>query len=142
MKAVLQRVTKAKVSVAGETVGEISRPGIVALIGVSTEDSEADAIWTARKIAELRIMREEKSVEDLNSPILVISQFTLYGDAKKGRRPSWSKAAPGPIAEPLVDWVASELRVRGLEVATGQFGADMAVELTNDGPFTILLDSP
>ncbi|MDR2703669.1 MAG: D-tyrosyl-tRNA(Tyr) deacylase [Cellulomonadaceae bacterium] len=141
MRAVLQRATKAKVTVAGEVVGEITRPGIVALVGVTNNDTIADAHWLARKIAELRIMREENSVSDINAPVLVISQFTLYGDARKGRRPSWSKAAPGPVAEPLVDAVCAELRARNIEVVTGQFGADMAVELTNDGPFTVILDS-
>jgi len=141
MKAVLQRVTKASVSVAGVVVGEISRPGLVALIGVSNDDGPADADWIARKIAELRIMRDEQSVLDLNAPVLVISQFTLYGEARKGRRPSWIKAAPGEVAEPLVTQVADALKARGLEVATGQFGADMAVSLTNDGPFTVLIES-
>jgi len=142
LRAVLQRVTSAKVTVAGSIVGQITRPGIVALIGVATTDDADAALWIARKIAELRILREEQSVSDIAAPVLVISQFTLYGDARKGRRPSWSKAAPGPVAEPLVDLVAEQLRARGIEVATGQFGADMAVELTNDGPFTVLIESP
>jgi len=142
MRAVLQRVTRASVSVSGVVVGEITRPGIVALIGVSTDDDVAAAQWLTRKIAELRILRDEQSLSDVNGPVLVISQFTLYGEARKGRRPSWVKAAPGPVAEPLVALVADGLRARGLEVATGEFGADMAVDLVNDGPFTVLIESP
>lgn len=142
MKAVLQRVTQARVSVAGTVVGQLTRPGLVALIGVTNDDDAAAADWLARKIAEVRILRDELSVTDANAPVLVISQFTLYGEARKGRRPSWVKAAPGSVAEPLVDQVADGLRARGIEVATGQFGADMAVELVNDGPFTLILESP
>jgi len=95
----------------------------------------------ARKIAELRILRDERSVTDAGAPVLVVSQFTLYGDARRGRRPTWNAAAPGPVAEPLVDAVVADLRSRGLEVATGRFGADMDVELVNDGPVTILVET-
>ena len=141
MRAVLQRAEKAAVTVNGDIVGEISRPGVVALIGVTHDDTEAEACWLARKIAELRIMRDEQSVIEVDGPVLVISQFTLYGEARKGRRPSWVKAAPGAIAEPLVAKIVTELQARGVEVATGIFGADMSVTLTNDGPFTVLLES-
>ncbi len=140
MRAVIQRVTQASVVVDGETVGAIDRPGLVALVGVTHEDGPAQAETLARKIAELRILRDERSAVDEGAPVLVISQFTLYGDARKGRRPSWVKAAPGPVAEPLVDAVVEGLRSRGLEVATGVFGADMAVSLVNDGPVTLVLD--
>jgi D-tyrosyl-tRNA(Tyr) deacylase len=97
--------------------------------------------YLARKIAELRVLRGERSAAEAGAPVLVVSQFTLYGDARKGRRPTWNAAAPGPVAEPLVDAVVADLRARGLAVATGVFGADMAVELVNDGPVTLLLES-
>lgn len=137
----MQRVTRASVTVDGEVVGAIDRPGVVALVGVTHDDGPAQADTVARKIAELRILRDERSVADEKAPVLVVSQFTLYGDARKGRRPSWSAAAPGDVAEPLVDAVVERLRERGLEVATGRFGADMAVELVNDGPFTVLVEA-
>lgn len=141
MRAVVQRVTRASVTVDGEVVGSIGRPGLVALVGVTHDDGVEQAGVIARKIAELRILRDERSALDEGAPVLVISQFTLYGDARKGRRPTWNAAAPGPVAEPLVDAVVADLRGRGLEVATGRFGADMAVELVNDGPVTILLEA-
>lgn len=137
----MQRVTRASVIVDGEVVGAIDRPGVVALVGVTHDDGPAQVDTVARKIAELRILRDERSVADEKAPVLVVSQFTLYGDARKGRRPSWSAAAPGDVAEPLVDAVVERLRERGLEVATGRFGADMAVELVNDGPFTVLVEA-
>lgn len=141
MRAVLQRVTSARVRVDGEVVGEIGA-GLVALVGVAPTDGEDDAATIARKIAELRILRDERSVVDTDGAgVLVVSQFTLYGDARKGRRPSWSGAAPGPVAEPLVDRVATLLRERGVVVATGVFGAMMEVELVNDGPMTLLLET-
>jgi D-tyrosyl-tRNA(Tyr) deacylase len=138
---VVQRVTRASVTVDGEVVGAIDRPGVLALVGVTHDDGPAQADTVARKIAELRILRDERSVADEKAPVLVVSQFTLYGDARKGRRPSWSAAAHGEVAEPLVDAVVERLRERGLEVATGRFGADMAVELVNDGPFTVLVEA-
>ncbi|MGE9350651.1 D-aminoacyl-tRNA deacylase [Isoptericola variabilis] len=141
MRAVLQRVTRASVTVDGEVVGAIDRPGLLALVGVTHDDGPPEVATVARKIAELRILRDERSVTDAGAPVLVVSQFTLYGDARKGRRPTWNAAAPGPVAEPLVDAVVADLRSRGLEVATGRFGADMAVELVNDGPVTILVET-
>ena len=141
MRAVLQRVTRAAVRVDGEVVGEIDRPGLVALVGVTPGDGPAQVELVARKIAELRILRDERSVADVGAPVLVVSQFTLYADVRKGRRPTWNAAAPGPVAEPLVDAVVAALRARGIEVATGRFGADMAVALVNDGPVTILVES-
>jgi D-aminoacyl-tRNA deacylase len=141
MRAVLQRVTRASVTVDGEVVGAIDKPGVMALVGVTHDDGPAQAETIARKIAELRILHDEKSVSDVGAPVLVVSQFTLYGDARKGRRPTWVQAAPGAVAEPLVDAVVAALRERGLTVETGRFGADMQVELVNDGPVTILLEA-
>lgn len=141
MRAVLQRVTRASVVVDGEVVGAIDKPGILALVGVTHDDGAAQVETIARKIAELRILHDERSVAELGAPVLVVSQFTLYGDARKGRRPTWNQAAPGPVAEPLVDAVVAALRERGLTVETGRFGADMQVELVNDGPVTILLEA-
>ncbi|GAB2471483.1 D-aminoacyl-tRNA deacylase [Xylanimonas ulmi] len=140
MRAVLQRVTRASVSVDGQVVGAIERPGLVALVGVTHDDGPAQADTLARKIAELRILRDERSVLDAAAPVLVVSQFTLYGETRKGRRPTWAAAAPRAVAEPLVDAVVDGLRGRGVQVATGSFGDDMAVELVNDGPVTILVD--
>lgn len=140
MKAVVQRVSRASVEVAGEVVGEVPRPGLLVLVGVARDDTVEHARTLARKIAQLRILQDEHSALDLGAPVLVISQFTLYGDTRKGRRPSWSAAAPGPIAEPLVAEVAATLRSLGLVVATGVFGAQMQVTSTNDGPFTVLVE--
>ncbi len=140
MRAVLQRVLSASVSVDGEVVGAIDRPGLLALVGVTHGDGAAHVETMARKIADLRILRDERSVADEGAPVLVVSQFTLYADTRKGRRPSWGQAAPGPVAEPLVDAVVEALRARGLEVATGRFGAMMEVSLVNDGPVTLVVD--
>ena len=140
MRAVLQRVTSASVSVAGEVVGAIDRPGLVALVGVTHGDGPDQVEAMARKISELRILRDERSVLDDQAPVRVVSQFTLYADTRKGRRPSWNNAAPGPVAEPLVDAVVAALRARGAEVATGRFGAMMEVTLVNDGPVTLVVD--
>ena len=140
MRAVLQRVSRASVTVDGEVVGELTRPGILALVGVTHDDGPEQVATMARKIADLRILRDERSVLDEGAPVLVVSQFTLYADTRKGRRPSWNAAAPGPVAEPVVEQVVAALRARGVEVQTGRFGAHMDVELTNDGPVTILLD--
>lgn len=141
MRAVLQRVNRAAVVVDGETVGAIHRPGVFALVGVTHEDGPADAATVARKIAELRILEGEESVESTGAPVLVVSQFTLYGSTKKGRRPSWSHAAPGDVAEPLVDAVVAELRAREIEVATGRFGAHMVIDAQMDGPVTVLVET-
>lgn len=141
MRAVVQRVTRASVTVDGVVVGEITRPGLLALVGVTHDDGAAQVEQIARKIAELRILHDERSAVDEGAPVLVVSQFTLYGDSRKGRRPTWNAAAPGEVAEPLVAAVVDALRARGLEVETGRFGAMMQVELVNDGPFTILLEA-
>ncbi|MGA8047028.1 MAG: D-aminoacyl-tRNA deacylase [Dermatophilaceae bacterium] len=141
MRAVVQRVTGARVRVAGETVGEITGPGLVVLVGATHDDGPAQVDLIVRKVADLRIMRDERSVTEVGGQVLVVSQFTLYADSRKGRRPTWNAAAPGPVAEPLVDQVADGLRQRGLTVASGRFGAEMEVELTGDGPVTILLEA-
>ena len=140
MRAVVQVVTEAKVTVDGEVVGSILGPGLCVLVGVTHEDTAEQAALLARKLWSVRVLEGEKSCSDLDAPLLVISQFTLYGDARKGRRPTWNAAAPGPVAEPLVDEVVAQLRALGATVETGRFGADMKVSLVNDGPFTLLLD--
>lgn len=142
MRAVVQRAREARVEVDGEVVGRLERPGLLALIGVTHSDTVADAHWIARKLWELRILPHEQSASDVSAPVLIVSQFTLYADARKGRRPSWNNAAPASVAEPLVEEVIAELQRRGAEVATGRFGADMQVYLVNDGPVTLVLDSP
>jgi len=142
VRAVVQRVSSASVEVEGQVVGAIGA-GLLALVGVTHTDTARDADALARKIHGLRILREERSVADSpEAAILVVSQFTLYGDARKGRRPTWAAAAPGPVAEPLVDRVVAALRELGATVQTGVFGADMRVGLINDGPVTVLLEVP
>jgi D-aminoacyl-tRNA deacylase len=143
VRAVVSRVSTAAVIVDGETVGEIGR-GVLALVGVGRADDGAAAAAMARKIHELRIFPSEDgavSASDLGLPVLVVSQFTLYADTRKGRRPSWQDAAPGDVAGPLVDAVAAELRARGCTVATGVFGARMQVSSVNEGPMTLLLET-
>ena len=145
MRAVVQRVSSASVAVGGKVVGEIGR-GFLALIGIARDDSESDAEVMATKIAGLRIFDDAAgdmnlALRDVGGAILAVSQFTLYGDARKGRRPSFIEAAPGDAARPLFDDVVARLRREGLPVETGEFGADMQVSLVNDGPVTILLDS-
>lgn len=142
MRVLVQRVSSASVSVDGVMVGEI-RPatqGLVALVGVTHTDDAATAARMAEKLWRLRILDGERSAADIAAPILVISQFTLYANTDKGRRPSWNAAAPGPVAEPLVTQFADTLTALGATVATGVFGADMAVSLVNDGPVTVLLE--
>ncbi|MBA2696826.1 MAG: D-tyrosyl-tRNA(Tyr) deacylase [Actinobacteria bacterium] len=141
MRTVLQRVSRACVTVEGEVVGAIDRPGLLALVAATHDDTATDVATTARKIAELRILPGETSVADSGAAVLVVSQFTLYGETTKGRRPSWGRAAPGPVAEPLVEAVVADLRDRGIEVATGAFGAQMQVELVNEGPVTLIVDT-
>jgi len=140
VRAVVQRVARAAVRVDDAVVGEIDTAGLCVLVGVTHTDDAAVADSLAEKLWHLRILQDEQSCADRNAPLLVISQFTLYGDTRKGRRPSWLAAAPGPLAEPLVDAVVAGLRARGATVATGVFGAMMSVELVNDGPFTVLLE--
>lgn len=140
MRAVLQRVVSASVSVDDEVVGSLDGPGLVVLVGVTHDDGPGQVETMARKISDLRIMRDERSVLDLGAPVLVISQFTLYADVRKGRRPSWNGAAPADVAEPVVDRLVQNLRERGVRVETGRFGAMMAVSLVGDGPVTIVVD--
>lgn len=141
MRAVVQRVSHARVEVDDEIVGAIDRPGLVVLVGVAADDDEAAARRLAEKVWQLRILDGERSAADVDAPLLVISQFTLYADTSRGRRPSWSAAARGEVAEPLVDTVAAELRRLGAQVATGRFGAHMQVHLVNDGPVTLILET-
>lgn len=156
MRALVQRVDGAAVTVAGEVVGRIDGPGLLVLVGVTHDDTADHARRLAAKVHGLRLFDaghasragtapppgagRELSAEELGLPLLVVSQFTLYGDARKGRRPIWEAAAPGPVAEPLVDAVVAALRQRGAAVATGAFGADMRVSLVNDGPITLMIE--
>jgi D-tyrosyl-tRNA(Tyr) deacylase len=141
MRLVVQRVTSARVEVDEKVVGAIDRPGLVILVGVTHDDQPATAERLAEKVWTLRILHGERSCQEQNAPILLVSQFTLYADTRKGRRPSWSAAAPRAVSEPLIEAFASSLRIRGAEVATGVFGANMQVYLANDGPVTLILDS-
>lgn len=141
MRIVLQRASSGRVVVDGEVTGQLTRPGLVALVGITHDDTEQVAQRMAEKTWSLRIFEGELSASDLAAPILVVSQFTLYADTRKGRRPSWNAAAPGPVSEPLVDAYAAALAELGAEVSAGVFGAHMQVELVNDGPVTIILDS-
>ena len=139
MRAVVARVLSAEVSVDGEVVGAIGA-GLLVLLGVTHSDDRATAAACARKLHELRILPGEASCAETGAALLVVPQFTLYGDTRKGRRPSWGAAAPGPVAEPLVAAVVAELRARGAAVETGRFGAQMRVASVNDGPFTVLVE--
>jgi D-tyrosyl-tRNA(Tyr) deacylase len=140
VRAVAARVSRAAVRVDGDVVGAIDGPGLLVLLGVHREDTVEQAVTMARKLHELRILRDELSCAQTGAPLLVVSQFTLYGDTAKGRRPSWQAAARPEVAEPLVEAVVAALRERGAPVATGVFGALMAVESVNDGPFTVLVE--
>ena len=142
MRAVVQRVARASVTVDGEVVGRLDSEGLLALVGVTHDDGPEQVDRLARKLAELRLLRDERSVVDAGAGVLVVSQFTLYGDARKGRRPTWAAAAPGPVSEPLYEAVCDELTRLGATVARGVFGAQMEVALVNDGPITLILDSP
>jgi D-aminoacyl-tRNA deacylase len=139
MRAVVQTVSRASVTVDGELIGQI-HDGLLVLVGVTHDDSLREADTLARKVHELRILDDERSAAETGAPLLVVSQFTLYGDVRKGRRPSWTAAAPAAHAEPLVEAVVEALRQRGATVATGRFGARMLVESVNVGPRTILLE--
>jgi D-tyrosyl-tRNA(Tyr) deacylase len=152
MRAVVQRADGARVVVDGNVVATFVGPGLVVLVGVTHSDTADHARRLAAKVYDLRIFepsharepiddgRRELSASELDLPVIVVSQFTLYGDTRKGRRPTWTAAAPGPVAEPLVEEMVRELRGRGASVGTGVFGADMRVELTNDGPITLVID--
>jgi D-aminoacyl-tRNA deacylase len=142
MRAVVQRVLSASVRVDGELVGALDNPGLLVYLGITHDDGTDDVAWMARKIRDLRILRDEQSASDVGAPVLVVSQFTLYGDARKGRRPTWTAAAPGPVSEPLYDAVCAELERLGTHVERGVFGAMMEVSSVNDGPFTVWLERP
>jgi D-tyrosyl-tRNA(Tyr) deacylase len=139
MRAVVQRVTRASVTADGKPAGEIG-VGLVVLLGVTHDDTAEKARRMAAKIHTLRVLRDEQSVADTGAGMLVVSQFTLYGDARKGRRPTWNAAAPGDVAEPLYDVFCATLRDLGVTVAEGIFGAHMEISLTNDGPMTVIVD--
>ncbi len=141
MRAVVARVSRASVRVDGVVVAELDRPGLLVLLGVHRDDTAEQAAVMARKLHELRILRDERSSAEVGAELLVVSQFTLYGDTRKGRRPSWSAAAPPALAEPLVTAVIEELRGRGATVSSGVFGAMMQVESVNDGPFTVIVET-
>ena len=141
MRAVIQRARSASVTVDGEVVGSFDGPGVVVLLGVTHDDGPDQVAWMARKIWGLRILRDEQSASDVGAPVLVVSQFTLYGDSRKGRRPTWNAAAPGTVSEPVYEQVCAELERLGAKVERGRFGADMAVSLVNDGPVTLVLDT-
>jgi D-tyrosyl-tRNA(Tyr) deacylase len=124
----------------GRVVGELAEPGLLVYLGVTATDGTAEVAWMARKIWGLRILRDERSASDVGAGVLAVSQFTLYGDARKGRRPTWQAAAPGEVSEPVYDAFCRELESLGCPVARGIFGADMAVESVNDGPVTMILE--
>ncbi|MEI2714242.1 MAG: D-aminoacyl-tRNA deacylase [Nocardioides sp.] len=140
MRVVAQRVTRACVRVDGEVVGSVAGAAVLAYVGFTHTDGLPQIEWMARKLWGLRILRNELSASDVAAPILVVSQFTLYGDARKGRRPTWDAAAPGAVSEPLYENFLTALRALGAEVETGIFGADMTVDAVNDGPITLLLE--
>ncbi|CCH29099.1 D-aminoacyl-tRNA deacylase [Actinosynnema sp. NPDC047251] len=140
MRAVVARVTEAEVTVDGQRVGVIEEPGLLVLLGIHVDDTAEKAPLMARKLHELRVLRDEESCATTGAPLLVVSQFTLYGETRKGRRPSWTAAARPEHAEPLVDAVVRELRQKGARVETGRFGAMMSVRSANDGPFTVLVE--
>jgi D-tyrosyl-tRNA(Tyr) deacylase len=142
VRAVVQRVHEASVTVDGKVVGAIDGPGLLVLVGVTHSDGPWEIAWLARKVWEVRILADEKSASDVGAPILVVSQFTLYGEARKGRRPTWAAAAPGPVSEPAYDAFCAELELLGAHVERGVFGAHMDVALVNDGPVTLVIDTP
>lgn len=141
MRLVVQRASRAEVRVDDAVVGRLPAPGLVVLVGITHDDTDATARAMAAKVWTLRILADEQSAEQVGAPLLVVSQFTLYADTRKGRRPSWSAAAPRPVSEPLVAAFVAALRDLGAHVETGVFGAKMAVELVNDGPVTLVLES-
>jgi D-tyrosyl-tRNA(Tyr) deacylase len=140
MKAVVQAVSSASVTVDGTVVGRLPAPGLLVYLGVTHTDGPDEVAWMARKIWDLRMLPDERSASDVGAPVLVVSQFTLYGDARKGRRPTWQAAAPGPVSEPLYDAFCDALAGLGAVVERGTFGARMRVESVNEGPFTLLLE--
>ncbi len=142
MRAVIQRVLSASVTVDERVVGAIDEPGLLVYLGVTHSDGPREIEWTARKIRDLRLLRDEKSAADVGAPVLIVSQFTLYGDGRKGRRPTWEAAAPPPVSEPAYEAVCEALARDGIRVERGVFGADMKVASVGDGPITLILESP
>ncbi len=142
MRAVVQRVLRASVTVDGTVVGSIADPGLLVYLGVTHADGPDETTWTARKVWDLRLLRDERSASEMGAPVLVVSQFTLYGDARKGRRPTWQAAAPAEVSEPVYAAFCAELERLGAHVERGVFGADMQVESVNDGPITVVLERP
>ena len=140
MRAVIQRVLSARVEVDGVVVGAVDEPGLLVYLGVTHTDGRAEVTWTARKVWDLRVLRDERSASDVGAPVLVVSQFTLYGDAVKGRRPTWQAAAPAEVSEPVYEAFCAELVRLGAHVERGVFGADMQVSSVNDGPVTLVLE--
>ena len=140
MRAVVQCVSDARVTVGGVVVGELSSPGLLVLLGITHADGPDEVSWMARKVWTLRVLPEERSASDVGAPVLVVSQFTLYGDARKGRRPTWEAAAPAEVSEPLYDAFCAALTDLGAHVERGVFGAHMEVASVNQGPVTVLLD--
>jgi D-tyrosyl-tRNA(Tyr) deacylase len=140
VRAIVQRVLSASVTVDGAVAGALTSPGLLVYLGVTHSDGPGEADWLARKIWGLRILADEHSASDVSAPVLVVSQFTLYGDARKGRRPTWEAAAPGPVSEPLYDAFCAALAALGAHVERGVFGAAMEVASVNEGPFTVLLE--
>ena len=140
MRAVVQAVSSASVVVDGTTVGSLDVPGLLVYLGLTHTDGAAEVDWMARKVWGLRILADELSASDVGAPLLVVSQFTLYGDARKGRRPTWEAAAPAPVSEPLYDAFCAALTALGAHIERGTFGAHMSVSSVNEGPFTVLLD--
>jgi len=138
----VQRVLEASVEADGKIVGSIGRPGLLVLLGVTHDDGPSEVAWMARKVWSLRILRDEASASDVDAPVLVVSQFTLYGDARKGRRPTWAAAAPAPVSEPTYASFCDALSALGATVERGVFGADMQVHSVNDGPVTVILETP
>jgi D-tyrosyl-tRNA(Tyr) deacylase len=140
VRAVVQRVLSASVTVDGTVVGALDAPGLLVYLGVTHTDTSAEVDWMARKIWGLRLLADEQSASDISAPVLVVSQFTLYGDARKGRRPTWEAAAPASVSAPLYDGLCDALVALGAHVERGVFGAQMRVESVNDGPITVLLE--
>ncbi len=142
VRAVIQRVSEASVLVGGEPVGTIEGQGLLVYLGIAHEDGPDEVAWMARKLWTLRLLRDERSASDVEAPLLLVSQFTLYGEARKGRRPTWEAAAPREVSEPLYDAVCVELERLGARVERGRFGEDMQVSSVNDGPITLILETP
>lgn len=139
MRTLIQRALSAEVTVEGKTVGRLDRPGLVAFVGITSGDGQEQIDWTVRRLLNQQVFEDGSSVREVGAPLLVVSQFTLYGSVRKGRRPSWTYAAKGEVARPIFEKLVADLRAGGAEVETGVFGAMMQVSLVNDGPYTLWL---